>query len=394
MNTNRIHTIDGLRGLSLLGILMANMLIFQYGIWGKDEIHLYSLNQMDNIAYYLLKIFVEGSFMPIFTFLFGYSMIMMANSIKKKGGKVKRTFFRRFFFLAFIGFLHSEFLWEGDILTFYGIMGILLLIFVNRKPKTLLIWGLSLLVLSSLFGYGLSTYETDEEKKTTEEYVLKTIDIYGEGSYFEIKEHRNNEMPIDIPDFLFIFGVFLVPLFSLALFLIGMYCAKTGWFVTPKEDKKKYLTISAILLPIGLICKSMLYVIPENPWSGAINMLGGNLLSLGYICAFALMYISGKQSMVVKMFESVGKLSFSNYILQTIICTTIFYGYGFGFFGKLGVLIGIFLSLIIYMLQMVGSYVYLKKFKMGPLEKLLRIFTYFSWKGTQKVKNKDVTVNA
>lgn len=123
INGERLQIIDGIRGLSLAGILMANMLIFQYGIWRKEEIHLYSPSKMDSVAYTFTKIFIEGSFMPIFAFLFGFGMIKMKQSLDRKALKYKRYFFRRFLFLLVVGFLHSTYLWEGDILFFLWVDG-------------------------------------------------------------------------------------------------------------------------------------------------------------------------------------------------------------------------------------------------------------------------------
>lgn len=121
MNSNKRSTaVDAIRGLSLLGILMANMLIFQYGMFGKDELHFFQPSTLDLISHDMLKVFVEGSFMPIFTFLFGYSMIKMRESLIGKGLKYGRSFFRRSVLLIVLGLLHSIFIWEGDILLFYG----------------------------------------------------------------------------------------------------------------------------------------------------------------------------------------------------------------------------------------------------------------------------------
>lgn len=118
LKQNRVRIIDGLRGFSLVGILMANMLIFQYGIWGSQEMDLYALPDYEMTAYKLVKIFVEGSFMPIFTFMFGFGMIKMQQSLAAKGLRQKRYLTRRFLMLIGLGFLHSYFLWEGDILGF------------------------------------------------------------------------------------------------------------------------------------------------------------------------------------------------------------------------------------------------------------------------------------
>ncbi|GAE06658.1 DUF418 domain-containing protein [Paenibacillus sp. JCM 10914] len=155
MNSNKRSTVvDAIRGLSLLGILMANLLIFQYGMFGKDEMHYFQPTTLDRISHDMLKVFVEGSFMPIFTFLFGYSMIKMRESLLAKGLKYGRSFSRRSMLLIALGLLHSIFLWDGDILLFYGAIGFFLLLFVKRNAKTVIIWGLIFLLLTSAFGFG------------------------------------------------------------------------------------------------------------------------------------------------------------------------------------------------------------------------------------------------
>jgi len=98
----RVSVIDGLRGVSLLGILIANMLIFQYGMFGKDRIENFPLSSADHIAYVWTKIFIENSFFPIFMFLFGYSIIKLKEQLEKNDKKVKPYFVRRFFLLMII----------------------------------------------------------------------------------------------------------------------------------------------------------------------------------------------------------------------------------------------------------------------------------------------------
>lgn len=172
LNRQRITVVDGICGVRLLGVLMANVLIFQYGLWGKDELHLFSPSLLDISTYSFLKLMVEGSFMPIFTFLFGFSMVKLKESLERRD------------------------------------------------------WPSSL-----SFGY---------------------------------------------------------------IFLLSILC-HTRWFT---------------------------------------------------------------------YFECVGKLSITNYVMQTIIYTTIFYGYGLGLFGKIGILSGILLSFLIFSLQMVASFWYLRFFNL------------------------------
>ncbi|USK55933.1 DUF418 domain-containing protein [Cytobacillus solani] len=386
----RLGIIDGIRGFSLIGILMANMLIFQYGIWGMNELEHFKLFVGDEAANIWVKVFVEGSFMPIFMFLFGYSMIKMKEKLEENGGKVKRHFARRFFLLIVLGLLHSTFVWEGDILFSYGCLGLLMMIFLNRKKKTIFIWAVTLLILTSFIGFG-NMMETPEEAESINSYVQKANLIYADGSYSEIKDFRNSgEDPLGLPPGAYLFIILLTPFMLCPLFLLGMYAAKMRWFTQPKEERKLYVRWASILVPIGLLLKSIPYLLPNTVWAGVAEILGAPLLAIGYIFAFALLYAKGVNPVFLKLFENVGRLSMTNYLLQSIICTTIFYGYGFGLFGQIGVINGILLAIAIYGIQVITSHFYLKVWKVGPFEKLMRIGTYLKWSGNTKKKAKPV----
>ncbi|MGG4108682.1 DUF418 domain-containing protein [Paenibacillus lautus] len=388
MNSNKRSTaVDAIRGLSLLGILMANMLIFQYGMFGKDELHLFQPSTLDLISHDMLKVFVEGSFMPIFTFLFGYSMIKMRESLIGKGLKYGRSFFRRSVLLIILGWLHSTFIWEGDILLFYGAIGLFLLLFVKRKAKTILIWGILFLTLFAIFGYGSMEPATGETERM-ENYVKQSIEVYGNGTFSEIVNFRSTEeMPIDLPDWLMLLVILIAPLMSAPMFLFGMVAAKRGRFLHPSNEIKLYLRWS-LLVPVGLGLKTAGVMLGStHGLSGIFMMLGGPLLALGYIHLFASLYaFSSKQSVIIRAFEAVGRMSLTNYLTQSVVCVLIFYGFGLGMFGKLGVLQGALLAILIYAVLATGSLLWLKRFHGGPIERLLRIGTYWSWSGRAKPK--------
>ncbi|WOV87428.1 DUF418 domain-containing protein [Sporosarcina oncorhynchi] len=388
MKQQRVHLIDGMRGLSLFGILLANLLIFQFGIWGKDDL---TLSPVDNGAYTFVKIFIEGSFMPIFTFLFGYSIVKMAESLKEKDLMVKRYFVRRFLFLILLGVLHGTFLWEGDILTFYGIFGFFLLLFINRKTKTILIWGLMMFVFTNailLIGAGFASgVKSTDEFSASASYLEKANEIYATGTYTEIYQFRNNEDPLSDLPIALVFVIFtLSPIIMAPLFLFGMYAARVRLFTNPRDEGTSYLKATWILLPLGILMKGVGELAPINGWTDFLIGAGAPLLALGYISAFAYLYTKIANSIFMRAFESVGKLSLTNYIMQTVICTTIFYGYGLGLFGKLGVLNGIGLGTLIFVVQCIFSTIYLRYVPRGPLEFILRIWTNFSWNGHTKKK--------
>lgn len=373
----RIGSIDGIRGWSLFGILLANLLIFQYGIYGKDEISYFDLSQSNLFSYYFVKIFIEGAFMPIFTFLFGYSLILLRNSLERKKLRIKWHLFRRFIVLMILGGLHSTFLWEGDILFVYGLMGIFLLMFVNRKPKTLLIWGVLLFAtfsIISLFDSGEEFELTNPEKMET--YLDETMSIYGAGTYAEIKDHRNNVDPMELSGGEAVLLLILMPVLLVPMFLFGMYAAHRKWLLDPLKKKQQYLIWLLILIPLGLLLKAAPYLFNEAGWSFGMSGIGGTVLPIGYICLFAFAYSKLHTRRLLSGFENVGKLSLTNYIMQTVICTFIFYGYGFGLFAKLGVTASLFLGIFIFSVQVMASTLYLKIFNQGPLEKLMRVFVY------------------
>lgn len=230
----RIRLIDSLRGFSLLGILIANMLIFQYGIFGKDEIAYFHLRPWDEFMYVWIKIFVESSFMPIFLFLFGYSAIMLKNKLDKYGKRVKWHLFRRFLLLVIFGLLHTVFLWEGDILFSYGLTGIVMLIFVNRKRNTILYWAIGIFLITSLTNLVPEEEITNKETENISSYIQKANDIYATGTYHEIFEFRNSgEDPYELSDYFYPVLIMLTPFITCPMLLFGMYAAKSGWFTNP-----------------------------------------------------------------------------------------------------------------------------------------------------------------
>ncbi|MCM3781605.1 DUF418 domain-containing protein [Neobacillus mesonae] len=398
MNTykKRVQLIDGLRGFSLAGIVLANMLIFQYGLFGESETQLFGIKGADLAFHSFLFITVVGSFIPIFAFMFGFGMVKLSDSLKSRELRPKCHLARRFLLLFVIGILHSTFLWEGDILLFYGATGFFLLLFLNRKPKTLLVWAVLLLTIAGLLGLPGSD-PADPMAATsshTQNYIMQSQDVYGSGSYAEIKDFRNNADPFgDMDELVLLLAVLFAPLMTAPMFLLGMRAARVGTFDDPQAMRRIYVRRAAFLIPVGLILKAYGVLAPQLGMEGWLGTgigvtLGGSLLALGYIYAFALLYAGTRRIALMGRFEAVGRLSLTNYLMQSVICTTIFYGYGFGLFGRAGVFVGAVIALAVYVVQLWLSPLYLKKFRSGPIEHVLRIWTYLSWRGQPRTKRK------
>ena len=371
----RIEVIDALRGFSLLGILIANMLYFQYGTNTKAEIE--PSTWWDEAAYYFTKIFVEASVYPIFGFLFGYGVILFVRSLEKRELSAKGPLWRRAIGLIVLGAIHITFVWDGDILLTYGAaLLFILLFFLKRRVKTWVVWSIVLTVLMVPFFLVKTTF-LDILSKENE----KMAAILANGSYLEVIQHR---IGITDDEFGLIFWfiglviafvfIGLIAFFAVGSFiLLGMAAAKVDLFAN-LEQKQQLLKRVALLVPIGLLSKACL--LWDHFIGTIIYGLGTYVLAIGYIALFTLIFMKLKDSKLMDGFASVGRLSLSNYLLQSILCTTIFYGYGFGYFGELGVALGLLLALVIYSIQVVSSRLYRQRFTMGPAEWLLRKFVY------------------
>ncbi len=355
---------------------------------------MFGIKGMDLAFYSFLSITVVGSFMPIFAFMFGFGMIKLSESLKAKDLRPKCHLSRRFILLIVLGILHSVFLWEGDILTFYGATGFFLLLFLNRKPKTLLVWAVLLFTGAGLLGLPASN-PVDQLVSMTphmQNYIYQSQDIYSSGSYVEIKNFRNNADPFgEMEAMVLIFALILAPLMTVPMFLLGMWAARLKTFDIPQTMRRTYFRRAMFLIPIGLTLKSYSVLTPQLgvkgwPGMGIGETLGGSLLALGYIYAFALLYTRSHRPALIDRFEAVGRLSLTNYLMQSVICTTIYYGYGFGLFGRAGVFVGAVIAVAVYAFQLWISPIYLKKFRSGPVEHALRIWVYLSWRGQPRKK--------
>ncbi|WLP59951.1 DUF418 domain-containing protein [Bacillus pumilus] len=371
---SRIELIDSLRGFSLLGILIVNMLNFQYdydfekmfdsSIWGQE------------FGVYVTEILFQGSFYPIFSFLFGYSFIKLIESTKAKGLNTNAIVVRRGFGLIVLGMLHYIFIWNGDILMYYGACMFFLMMFLSSRIKTMLIWSgvlgaLSLVVLPYLMTF---VYGNDD---------LLT-DVYAKGAYGDILLSRitieDDMMIVTIimaivtitlmPILGFLFGTIMVGPFA----LLGMTIGKKG-HLTEEDRGMAYRKGWVGMIIIGLALKCATFI--DAPWSEMVMTLGAYVLAIGYIQAFIVFYYSKAAQGLKRLLAGLGRLSLSNYLAQSIICTTIFYSYGLGLFGQMGSMFGLLLAVGLYTAQLFISNLYLKKWRRGPVEWMMGKWVYW-----------------
>jgi uncharacterized protein len=392
----RIATLDVLRGFALFGILTVNMLGFS---WPVEMMMLradFWDAPADVIADGAIQFLAEGKFYPLFAFLFGLGAALQMERAESLGAKFTGRFCRRLLVLLGFGLAHALLLWEGDILVWYAFCGFLLLPFRQRQPKTVLIWAFICLLLPALFILmiwvllvGLSLIpefaESIQEALTQEPEAYtwqleESIRIFAQGSYAEIFAERFSNLL-----YMWMVGLFYVPTFF-AMFLVGLYVGKRRLlqnFVANAGRIRQVLLWGLIIgVPANLFYAAGMAITDMTDvrfvWllCHAVIIVGGPALSLAYAAAVVLLMQSEFWQRGLRCIATAGRMALSNYLLQSLICTTIFYSYGLGLFGSVGRATGLGLAILIYVVQVGISVWWLQRFQFGPMEWLWRTLTY------------------
>jgi uncharacterized protein len=409
----RIASIDVLRGLALLGILVINIDFFALpmAIFSNPTVA-GGFTGFDLLTWKFDYLFFLEKMMAIFSMLFGAGLILMYNRADKTQGKFAGTYYLRILWLALFGLIHAYLFWYGDILFSYALCGLLLYPFRRRSPRLLIILAVVVLMIGGLMSFGagisfsmlknqaIAVEEAEAAGEKVEPYQIAMRDQwYGIRDGFmaspqsvaaEIEAYRGSLH--EVSDFRigqslmmqtqgFFFRVFWR---VLALMLLGMALMKLGMF-SGERSPRFYILCIVIGYGIGLpVCGyGMGTLIGHNfdfihffKTGSLFNYFGSVLVSLGHIGVLMLIYKSGLLSWLTGRLAAVGRMAFSNYFLHTLICTTLFYGYGFGLFGHIN-RFGLFgIVVAIWILQLYISPLWLKHFRFGPAEWLWRSLTY------------------
>lgn len=367
----RISELDALRGIALFGILLVNIFVFHaplayYGeFYGAFEgIQLLAVNGVVDFA--------AGKFLFIFAFLFGYGIVLQGNSCPKT---FHSYFAKRMLVLLLFGVLHIVLFWFGDILASYALLGLLAIPLLRLSDRNILLLGFLLILFRPLFYVGVVRFgwPTDYFGKTPE--LAAFIAVFQQGSYLEILQLRMQEFLAFLPENL----VWFLPK-TFGLFLLGIFAARKQLFTRIKERSATYAIASSALFLIslgwvfwrpGLFSLFDLEATPFwRPVLIAANVFFETTHGLAYITGFSLLFQNS--DFLTPIFAKAGRLALTNYILQSLICVLIFYGYGLGYFAKLLPTDLLLISLVIFGFNLAFSSIYLKYRSIGPLEYLWR----------------------
>jgi len=374
---NRIEALDMLRGFALLGIFIANMLVFHSPYMYMDPYTWFS-TPGDMAIFKWIDIFVEASFYPIFAMLFGYGLNMQYEKSIANKMSFAPVMARRMGVLLGFGLLHALFIWMGDILFTYALMGFMMIAFVRIPKKWMLPLATFFYIVPSAIIYGFTYFLNKLDPNAMMEgyadihQIERSLEAYAYGSYGEIFSFRLSEW-LTYGLTASLLGIFVV----LPLIMIGAGLSK--WKVIERAGELKVVItiVTVVSLAAGIWMKAAPHIGGPSPDALILQtQFGGPVLAIGYIGLLLLLYQLPLVRTILRPISKAGRMSLTTYITQSIVGTLIFYAYGFGMYGKVDLATGVGIAVGVFLIQVLFAELWLSKFRMGPLEWLWRKGTY------------------
>lgn len=386
----RYIILDALRGLALFGICLANFPEFSlYSFLHSEAMATMPTAGIDRIVRYLQYIFIDGKFYTLFSLLFGIGFSIIISNAMRKQVNGFSIFYRRMTMLLLIGFVHLMFIWSGDILMLYALLGLLLPMFRNVSNRGLLTASAIFLLLPvGIDSFIMITgFDPSAAVVRAQQYYCARYGITDENFAYWLRDADNYT---DVFRFL-IQGAFVRmqefidgnrAFKVMGLFLLGFYIGRNRFYAR-LEEKKTLLKLvvawgggfglPASLLyawsamnnhPLGLAGHSIFYTISVYP------------LGMAYAAGFSLWYLRKTERRFFRWLAAPGRMALTNYIGQSVGGMLIFYGIGFGIGADIGLIYVLLIATGVYMVEVMFSLIWLHYFRYGPLEWIWRMFTY------------------
>jgi uncharacterized protein len=388
--SERILSLDVLRGFAVLGILIMNIQSFAMVEAAYFNPTAYGdLTGLNKWVWILSHVFADLKFLSTFSILFGAGIVLMSTKAEARGRRAAGVHYRRTLYLIVIGLIHAYLLWCGDILVAYGLCALVVFLFRKVSPKWLLTIGLIAtsvpFLLFLFFQWSLSSWTPEAYQNISliwspsRQMISQEIAAY-QGGWLQQMNHR---VPASLAVQTF---AFLTSLGWRAggMMLIGMALFK--WRVlTAERSNSFYLKLMAVASGVGF--PIVAYGVISNfaaDWSleysmflgSRFNYWGSLFIALAYVSAVMLACRLKRPEKLIHRLAAVGRMALTNYLMQTIICTAIFYGHGLGLFGQLERYEQILVVLAVWLFLLIVSPIWLRFFRFGPAEWLWRSLTY------------------
>jgi uncharacterized protein len=370
--SDRIAAIDSVRGIALFGVMAMNVTtVFRASIFEQFLPDGLDGTWLDRTLYWILMAGVDLKAFALFSLLFGVGLAIQFDHLSADSRRTA-LLVRRLAFLLLIGAAHLILIWNGDILFEYAIAGFVVLPFLFCRLRTLTIVGTGLLAVFLVSSF-LPPIAPMPSRDWMIQNVAEATRIYGSGGFAEVLAFRVHELPGFLPLHLFMFPR------TVALMLIGAAAWRAGLFRVGSRASRCLPLVAAI----GLVAGGILAVSHVNGWLRlgwraelSLERLGTVLLACGYGATIVWATNRPGARQLLAWAAPIGRMAFTNYLMQSVIFGWLFYGYGLGLFGKLEVAAALAIGTGVYILQIVFSAYWLRRFLYGPVEWLWRSAMY------------------
>ncbi len=368
----RFGVIDSLRGLALLGVLSVNLVTeFRVSIFAQFLAPVASPTHLDAMASAFVSFALESKAFALFSMLFGLGLAMQADRLAPSG-RASYWLTRRLVVLLGFGLAHLLFIWNGDILTEYALAGLLVLPLL-RLPNAALMVAATALFAVHVFLISSTSIVPWPDAAQLAAHVARANAVYANGSYREIIRFSFDELRLILPLHAWVFPR------TLALFLFGALVWRSGVLRRLNENHALVAASAAIGLVGGIALTYAAqagWLAADSAWAPWLAALAPVLMATGYGALVLWTWQFNRARLLLHPFAAIGRMAFTNYILQSLIFAAIFFGYGLGGFGRWPAAPVLLMGAGVYAVQVLLSMAWLGHFRFGPIEWLWRSLMY------------------
>ena len=389
----RIYTLDVIRGFALLGIFIMNMPGFSASLFARYGGVERNTPWWDSAADTARMALFAGKFNSMFSMLFAVGFtIQLSRLLERQPQRATGIYLRRIFWLFVLGVIHACVFWTGDVLHIYALFGLLLL--ALRRVPDRVVAGLIVLCLifpaiAGTVRAALMTPETLQSFSAfMKELVVSADPIYARGSFTQIVRENTRLMGL-------VYGPEMFPRFYLNIYvtflatvLLGLLLGRRRFFQNAASHLPFVRRVQWWALPVGLAAATI-----DAVWRATVkNPLEPSLFRTIAATAFGVSRVAIMIFFVCTIVRCVhndrwrpwlepllltGRMPLTNYLMQTLIATFLFYGWGLGWYGTTGAAVELLLAVtIFFVIQVPLSRLWLRRYSMGPIEYLWRALTY------------------
>jgi uncharacterized protein len=397
----RLPVLDVVRGFALLGILIMNMPGFGSSFFAEADGSFLWTHPVDRAAEQLREMLFSGKFNSMFSLLFGIGFTIQFARMEQADPKRATTIYlRRLALLVLVGLVHACVFWTGDVLHIYALLGLLLVFPLRRAaPRTIvLLMGLCLLypAVSGVLRLFLITPEiTAMRVLEAQAFEASNNAAYGRGSFWAAAIEHGREFAYFYANPWSLWNTLGFYVQMALTMLLGLLAGRLRWPQRIPELLPRIRRLHVWTLVVGLACGALFTLVFEAnraPGPSPIKLLGGVAywvsrlaMMLFYVLTIVRVMQHPAWARRLGPMAAAGRMPLTNYLMQTLICTTLFYGWGLGLWGRVGPAAGLALSFALFFaVQVPWSLWWLHRHDQGPMERLWSRLTYGRNRGSIK----------